>query len=265
MSSILNKKERVLFIGAISGLTPDNLNGSALAAVENIGPFEGIEGENVTQVLSGNVEDLANYSVPNAFGNTFRCVYFYPDQIVVQAGTNNVLIDGFYLAAAAAGYEAADTIIQNPLTNKTLSGFTILGNKQFSTATLEQLATSGVTTLQPVAGGGRVVWGITTSQSGFVEEQEISIVFIRDRVAKTLRAGFLGFIGTPQSVDTTTILNTRAVIILNSLISQGLITAYAGLSVNQDAVDPTQWDISVNVQPTYPVNFIYIKVNLGQL
>jgi hypothetical protein len=265
MSSIRNKKERVLFCGAISGLTPDNLAGNSLAAVENIGILEGIQGETITDILAGNIEDLANFSVPNAFGNTFRCVYFYPDQIVVQASANNILIDGFYLAAAAAGYEAADTIIQNPLTNKTLSGFTILRNKQFSTATLELLAGAGVTTLQPVAGGGRVVWGITTSQSGFVEEQEISIVFIRDRVAKNLRAGFQGFIGNPQSSDTSTILNTRAVIILNAMVSQGLITAYAGLSVHQDDVNPTQWDISVNVQPTYPVNFIYIKVNLGKL
>ena len=265
MSNILNKKERVLFIGAIQGLTPDNLNGTTLAAVENIGILEGIQGESVTDILAGNVEDLANYSVPNAYGNTFRCVYFYPDQIVVQAGASNVLVDGFYLAAAAAGYEAADGIIQNPLTNKTLSGFTILRNKQFSTAVLSQLAQAGVTTLQPVAGGGRVVWGITTSQSGFVEEQEISIVFIRDRVAKTLRGGFQGLIGIPQTPDTNNILTTRAVVLLNSLVATGLITAYAGLTVAQDTVDPTQWNIVVSVQPTYPVNFIYIKVNLGRL
>ncbi len=264
-SSILNRNERVLFCGAISGLTPDNLAGLSLAAVEDIGPFEGIDGETITNILSGNIEDLANYSVPNAFGNTFRCVYFYPDQILVQQGANNVLIDGFYLAAAGAGYEAADTIIQNPLTNKTLTGFTILGNRQFSTATLQQLAASGVTTLQPVAGGGTVIWGITTSQSGFVEEQEISIVFIRDRVAKTLRAGFQPFIGKPQDPDTTTILNTRAVIILSALISQGIISAYSGLSVVQDPINPTQIDITVSVQPTYPTNFIYIKVSLGQL
>lgn len=265
MSNIVNKKERVLFVGAIQTLTPDNLSGVSLAAVENLGILEGIQGNTVTEVLAGNIEDLANYSVPDAYGNTFRAVYFYPDQIVVQAGGNNVLIDGFYLAAAAAGFEVADTTIQNPLTNKVLSGFTILSNKLFSTATLEQLAASGVTTLQPVAGGGRVVWGITTSQSGFVEEQEISIVFIRDRVAKTLRAGFQGFIGMPQTPDTGAILNTRAVIILNSLVSQGLITAYANLSVAQDAADPTQWNIGVSVQPTYPVNFIYIIVNLGKL
>ena len=264
-SNIVNKHERVLFIGAINGLQPQNLTGAQPAAVEDIGILEGIQGETVTDILAGNVEDLANYSVPDAFGNTYRAVYFYPDQIVVQAGSDNVLIDGFYIAAAAAGYECADVRLENPLTNKVLSGFTILRNKMFSTQTLESLASAGVTTLQPVAGGGKVVWGITTTQSGFPEEQEISIVFIRDRVAKTLRAGFQGFIGTPQTPDTGAILNTRAVILLNSLVSQGLITAYADLAVVQDSVDPRQWDISVRVQPTYPVNFIYIRVSLGQL
>jgi hypothetical protein len=265
MSNIRNKKERVLFIGAINGLTPDNLTGVKPAAVEDIGILEGIQGETITDILAGNVEDLANYSVPDAFGNTFRAVFFYPDQIVVQAGTDNVLIDGFYLAAAAAGFESADVRIENPLTNKVLSGFTILRNKQFSPQTLEALATAGVTTLQPVAGGGRVVWGITTTQSGFPEEQEISIVFIRDRVAKTLRAGFAGFIGQAAGPNTGAILNTRGVILLNSLVSQGIITAYKDLAVVQDSVDPRQWDVSVRVQPTYPVNFIYIKVSLGQL
>lgn len=265
MSNIRNKKERVMFAGAINGLTPDNVTGVEDAAVEDIGVLEGIQGETVTDILAGNVEDLANYSVPDAFGNTFRCVYFYPDQIVVQAGSENVLIDGFYLAAAAAGFAAADVRIENPFTNKVFSGFTILRNKQFSTLTLERLAAAGVTTLQPVAGGGRVVWGITTTQSGFPEEQEISIVFIRDRVAKTLRAGFAGFPGTPESANTGAILETRAVILLNSLVSQGLITAFADLSVARDSVDPTQWNISVRCQPTYPVNFIYIKVSIGQL
>jgi len=265
MSNIRNKKERVLFMGAISGLTPDNITGVKPAAVEDIGVLEGIQGETVTDILAGNVEDLANYSVPDAFGNTFRAVYFYPDQIVVQAGSDNVLIDGFYLAAAAAGYEAADVRLENPLTKKILTGFTILRNKQFSPQTLEALATAGVTTLQPVAGGGQIVWGRTTTQSGFPEEQEISIVFIRDRVAKTLRAGFEGFIGNPESVNTGAILNTRGVILMNSLVAQGLITQYKDLSVIRDDVDPTQWNITVRVQPTYPINFIYIKVSLGQL
>ena len=119
--------------------------------------------------------------------------------------------------------------------------------------------------LQPVSGGGRVVWGITTSQSGYPEEQEISIVFIRDRIAKILRAGFAEYIGNAETPETQAVLNTRAVILLNSLVSQGLITNYADLAVVRDEADPRQWNISVRVKPTYPVNFIYIKVGVGTI
>lgn len=264
-SNVENRHERVMFAGAIQGLLPANLTGAQPAAVENIGILEGIQGSSITDVLAGNVEDLANYSVPNSYGFTYRAVYFYPDQIVVQAGSDNVLIDGFYIAAAAAGYANADLSLQNPFTNKVFSGFTILRNKTYSNLVLEQLAAAGVTTLQPVAGGGKVVWGITTSQSGFPEDQEISIVFIRDRVSKVLRAGFSGFIGQPQTANTATQLNTEAVILLNSLIGQGLITEYKGLAVQQDSVDPRQWDVAVSVRPTYPLNWIYITVTVGNL
>jgi hypothetical protein len=264
-SNIQNRHERVLFLGAIQGLTPANLTGAKLAAVEDLGIIEGIPNNDITSVLAQNIQDIANYSVPNAYGDTYRAVYFYPDQIVVTASGNNVIVDGFYIAAAAAGFANADLGLENPFTNKVFSGFTIMNNKMFSTLVLEQLAAAGVTTLQPVAGGGRVVWGITTTQSGFPEEQEISIVFIRDRVAKILRSGFGGFIGTPQTANTATALNTEAVILLNSLISQGLITAYTGLAVQQDPVDPRQWDISVSISPTFPINWIYIKVTVGNL
>lgn len=265
MSNIRNKKERVLFIGGIRGLTPDNVNGKTPAAVEDIGILEGIQGDSVTEVLASNIEDLADYSVKTAYGNTYRCVYFFPDEIVVQAGAENVLVDGMYLAAAAAGYLAADVKIQNPLTNKTLSGFTISRTKKYRNRVLRELRDNGICTLQPVAGGGRIVQGITTSQSGFTEEREVSIVFIRDRVAKILRASFdQGFIGEAEDENTLTALYTRATIVLGGLVSQKLITAYKDLVVFRDTVDPTQWNIGVKVQPTYPINFIYIKVNVGQ-
>jgi len=156
-------------------------------------------------------------------------------------------------------------ILQNPLTNKVISGLTILGNKRLSILTQTQLVSAGVCVLQPVSGGGNVVWGITTSQSGFPEEQEISIVFIRDRVAKTLRAGFQGFIGTPQDASTQIVLTNEATLILNALVGQGLITAYSNLVVAPDALDPRQWNIFVKVSPTYPLNWIFITVDIGRL
>lgn len=265
MSGIKNKKERVLFCGAISGLKPENLTGASPAAVEDIGLLEGIQGDDPSEILAGTIEDISNYAVADAFGNTYRCVYFYPDQIVVQAGADNVLVDGFYIAAAAAGYLSAVGNVAIPLTNKVLSGFTILRNKQYSTTVLEQLTQAGVTVLQPVQGGGRVIWGLTTTQSGYPEEQEISIVFIRDRLAKSLRGAFAGYIGIAEDDTIIATLSARAISAMNSFLSQGLITAYKDIVVQRDSVDPRQWNVSVRAQPTYPVNFIYIKVSLGLL
>jgi len=263
MSNIRNRRERVLFTGAIAGLLPEFVLGNKTAAVEDIGLFEGIQGDSVAEVLSGNTEDLANYSVVDAFGTTFRCVYFYPDEIVVSAGGANVALDGFYMAAAGAGYLSGIPNIAVPLTNKVLSGFTILNTKRFSPTVIERLIAAGITVVQPVSGGGIVIQGKTTTQSGFPEEEEISIIFIRDRIAKSLRQGFAGFIGLPEDATLLSSLTSRAVGLLESFISQGLITAYDSLSVARDSVDPRQWNVKVKVQPTYPVNWIYIKVNVG--
>lgn len=264
-SSIVNRNERVLFLGAINGLTPANLTGAQLAAVEQLGAIEGIPDNELNNLLPGQTEDIANYSVPDAFGNTFRAVYFYPDQIVVQVGTDTLLIDGFYIAAAAAGYVSGNNNIAMPITNKIISGLTILNNRMFSNLTLTQLANAGVTTLQPVQGGGLVVWGITTTQSGFIEEQEISIVFIRDHIAKTMRGGFTDFIGIPQTNQLGAQLTARANALLNGFVAQAIITQFQSLTVSQDPVNPTQWNITVLLSPAYPVDIIYIAVSIGLL
>ena len=47
-----NRHERVLFIGAINGLTPANLTGAKLAAVEDLGILEGIPDNDITSTLA---------------------------------------------------------------------------------------------------------------------------------------------------------------------------------------------------------------------
>lgn len=263
MSQILNKKERVAFVGAIAGLTADNVMGVKPAAVEDIGVLEGIQGDSISEVLAGDTEDLSNYSVKDAFGSTHRCSYFYPDEIIVNTGSN-VIVDGFYQAAAAAGYYAGQTTIPMSLTNKVLSGYSIQRSKLLKPRVLSALAQAGVCVTQPVSGGARVIWGLTTSQSGFVEDQEQSIVFIRDQIAKKFRASFTGFIGLPDTPTMSSSISARAVTVLNNF-SKDLITGYKNLVVQRDPVLPTQYNISVQVRPIYTVNFIYIRVSIGDI
>lgn len=263
MSNIKNKRERMLFIGATNGLTPDNVIGTTTAAVEDIGVLEGIQGDDVSEILAGNVEDLADYGVQNSFGTTFRVVFFYPDQIVVQIGADRTIVDGFFMAAAAAGFLSGVPNVAQPLTRKTLAGFTILRDRLFRPVIEENIIAAGITLVRPAIGGGTVIWGKTTTTSAAAEEEEISIIFIRDRIAKSLRIGFDGFVGTAETETTQGSLIARATGMMQSFITQGLITRFADLSVQRDAVEPRQWNIRVAVQPVFPINWIYIRVGIG--
>jgi hypothetical protein len=263
MSSLTYKKERVAFIGAIKGLLPDNLTGAKLAAVESLGILEGIQGNTVAEILAGDTEDLLNYSVSAAYGDTYRCVYFFPSSIVVQVGADQQTLDGFYLAAAGAGWQSAQNYVAMPMTNKVLTGFTILSTSVYNELVLEQLAAAGVTTLDQVAGGGLVNWGLTTTQSGFPQEQEISVIFIRDAIAKALRAGFAGFIGQPGTPQALTNMIARGQALFKSFISQQLITNYTNLVIVQDPIEPRQFNVSATVIPNFPINWIYAKIDVG--
>ena len=263
MSSTFYKRERVLLTGAQEGLTVDNVIGNSLAAVEDIGLLEGIQGDDAEEILDGNIEDLTDYGVANNFGDTFRVVYFYPDQIVRAISGTRTTLPGYYIGAAAGGWLAGEPNVAQPLTYKILTGFTILNNKVYKQTVLNQLGDNGITVVQPVTGGGRVQHGKTTTQSGAPEEEEISIVFIRDQLARTMRRRFRAFIGGPEDETLIPSLTQRAIKLLNAFVSQGLITDYRNLSVTRDEVEPRQYNVVVEVQPNYPINWIFLDLSVG--
>lgn len=262
MSNIVNARERNLIIGAINGLTPENLIGRKLAAVENIGVLEGIQGDDVEEVLAGNIEDLADYSVTNAYGNTFRVVYMGPDQIVRTINGTNTTLPGFYMAPCLGGLLAGQTDFSQPATFKTLVGFNILRDRQYRQVILDELADAGVTVVQPVPGGGRILHGLTTTQSGAPEEEEISIVYIRDAAANALRNTVTPFIGTVSGPTTIPALTSSVKNTLEALVSQGLLTGFANLSVRRNPSEPRQFDITVTIAPSTPINWIFVDVSV---
>lgn len=262
MSTIAIQKERVAMFGAQQGVTVNALLGLEEVAVEDIGVLEGIQGNSPEEVLDGNTEDLQNFKLSDNYDSN-RAIYFYPDQIVRPINGTNTFIDGFYMAAAAAGFLAQTQNVAIPLTFKTLAGFSILRDKKFRPVILNQLGGVGATVLQPVVGGGKVLAGRTTSQSGFVEDEEISIIFIRDRVKQVLRTGLLPFVGTVEDNNTQGVILSKAVLILSSLVSQGLITGFQNVRVERDKIDPRQWNVFARYTPAYPINYIFIDLEVG--
>jgi hypothetical protein len=262
MSSVANRKERVAFIGAQMGVTADALIGTEEVAVEDIGILEGIQGDDPEEVLDGNVEDLVNFKLSDNYTSN-RCVYMFPDAIVRNVNGTNINLHGFYMAPAAAGWLSARQNVALPLTFKTLSGFSLTRDKVFRPIILNSLGNVGATVVEPVTGGGKVLAGRTTSQSGFVEDEEISIIFIRDTVKRTLRNSLKGFIGGVQSSDTNNLVGARVSSIMSALIAQGLVTQYKNVRVEQDKVDPRQINVFLQFTPAYPINYVFIDIEVG--
>jgi hypothetical protein len=262
MSTIANRKERIAFIGAQEGLTPAAIIGTEEVAVEDIGVLEGVQGDDPEEVLGGNVEDLADYKLSNNYTSN-RAVFFYPDRIVTSINGSNTFVHGFYMAAAAGGLTSSTQNVAIPLTFKELAGFAITRDRQFKRLTLDQLGAVGATVVQPITGGGKVLAGRTTSQSGFIEDEEISVMFIRDRVKQVLRDSLLPFIGTVEDQNTQGLMNARVKTIMAALVSQGLITNFENVRVEKDKVDPRQWNVYLRFTPSYPINFVFISIEVG--
>jgi hypothetical protein len=167
------------------------------------------------------------------------------------------------MAAAAGGYLSATQNVAVPLTFKELTGFSIGRDRIFRKQVLDQLGGEGATVVQPITGGGRVLAGRTTSHSGFVEDEEISIVFIRDRVKKVLRDLMMPFVGTVEDANTQGVMTSKVKTIMSGLVSQGLITGFKSIRVEKDKVDPRQWNIYLQFTPAYPINYIFIDLEIG--
>ena len=80
-----------------------------------------------------------------------------------------------------------------------------------------------------------------------------------------MRRSFQAFIGKSEDPTLIPSMTARAIGLLNAFASQGLITGYKNLSVSRDDVEARQWNVVVEVQPAYPVNYIFIDISVGLL
>ena len=231
-------------------------------AIEDIGVLEGIQGDDPEEILGQNTEDLVNLKLSDNYDSK-RAVYFYPDEIIRNVSGTNVALDGFYMAAAAAGRLSGEANVAIPLTYKNLSGFSILNDKQLTTIMENTLGSEGAVVVRPVLGCGKILHGRTTSHSGFVEDEEISIVFIRDKVKQILRDSLKGFLGQVEDPNTISLMNDRVISIMSAISSQGLITAFSNVRVERDKVDPRQYNAYLRFQPAYPINYVFIDIEVG--
>lgn len=247
-----NRKERMLILGAP---TLDDINIMTGQTYGNLPQF---------------INDTSNYTgdgyIDETYGSSFRTVFCVPDQISrVVAGSVETL-PGWYLAAAVGGWLSGSTYFAEPLTRKTLVGFNILRAQKYSLTQLDNMAGSGALVVTPLSSGGRIRHGLTTINNGSSVEEEISITAVRDFASKQTRTILENTYVGKVILDTTPDDARRTLVaILNSLVAQELITAYAGVSVSMDAVEPRQLNVLFDIQPVFPLNWIKIDFSIGLL
>ena len=50
---------------------------------------------------------------------------------------------------------------------------------------------------------------------------------------------------------------------MTGLVSQGLVTSFNNIKVEQDKVDPRQINVFLRFTPAYPINYVFIDIEVG--
>ena len=278
MSSMRNRKERMLLIGGVDGLTfddvvavttPTTLSSPSYATEQDSYVDNKFIGDYVGKVIQttetyGPINDA--WGVPLNYGDSFRVAYFFPDRVVRMINTVATTLNGFYVAAAAAGWFANQGSITTPLTLKALNGFVIEQSRKFGEPAMDLLAEAGIIVMEALGSGGQARHGKTTTQSGIPEQEEISIIQISDYVATTVRSRLQAeYVGGVIDGSTIPSMNAKLDTILAALAKKKIIFDSANASVKQDRIEPRQINIQFDCQPIYPLNWIFINFSLGLL
>lgn len=172
-------------------------------------------------------------------------------------------LNGSYIAAAVAGVRTSRAFdVADPSTRKEITGF-----DDVTDGLLRQekilLLSKGVMVIENVADVHRIMQQVTTDLST-IENREYSVVETIDFVAATMRTSleniYIGqkiLSGTPSQVRST-ILS-----LLNTMIQSELLTAAQNVQASIDGTDPTQINVSFEISPVFPLNFILITFSLS--
>lgn len=178
----------------------------------------------------------------------------------------NVVVSGYYLAAAYAG-RMSSLSIQTPITRKSLRGFagiptTVLSG--MTRANKDAWSSGGVAVTELSRQKGLVCRHGTSSDPSSIYTREISIVRARDAmlysIFRTLdQADLIG-----SAIVEETPARIQAVVqgVLESVVQRDLIVGYGQISVRQVSLDPTVIEVKFSYQPAYPLNYIQISFSI---
>ena len=230
MSSLLERAERrvILSVDETGGLLPLTGSGSWTALMQTFVPNDnGLEPKRVMVVSPG-------YALTTTMNS----------QIVVP---------GTYLAACIGGLMCSPAnLASTSMTKKALATVDNIYQPEHLRSEKNLLTSLGVTVVE-MSGALAAVRRSLTPDNSSVANQEPSIVFALDVVARDVRLSMgKRFSGTTIDKSTAAKVKAAAEEDIGIEIGKGLIADRGDVSAVQNPNEPRQFDISANVSPLYP-------------
>lgn len=182
---------------------------------------------------------------------------------LIGSDTTPTTLDATYVAAGVAGVRTSQAFdVATPSTRKDIVGFDSVADGLLRQEKV-LLLSKGVMVIETVSDVVRIMQQVTTDTST-IENREYSVVETIDFVASTMRQS-LETIYIGQKILTGTPSQVRSTILslLNNMISSQIITAAQNVQASVNNVDPTQIDVSFEIAPVFPLNYILITFSLA--
>lgn len=195
---------------------------------------------------------------------TKRIALVYPPSCTRYVGTNTTVstLDGSFIAAAVAGIRTSRNYdVADPLTRKSLTGFDGVPDTLLR-AQKNQLSNGGVMVIE-TKGTIPYVRLQTTTDPTVSYNKEFSVVETIDFVGASCRDLLEAiFIGQKILADTPSQIKSTISAILQDLVGRQIIVGFSNVIATIDGSDPTQINVSFQVAPVNPLNYVLITFTI---
>jgi hypothetical protein len=188
---------------------------------------------------------------------------FPPAAVVVDAAGHEMVVPGYYVAAAYAGLQSA-LPPQTPTSNVALAGFKRLmfSNTYFRDEHLRTIESAGCSIfIQRGEGGAIVCRHQLTNDITSLETREQNIIKSVDAFARRLRNGLASFAGRFLiNANTLATLNYYIQGYIASAVADGLLVEVTLSKLEQKITAKDEVYIELQVIPFYPCNVIDVHL-----
>ena len=222
--------------------------------------------QKISKYPSGSDRSLGIIETCTGYDNE-RVVYVIPGEVIKSirdpytGRSADRPLPGCYLAVAVATLGLGDDPAE-PLTNKTISGFSYL-TQRYSDSELNWMAQNGACIVF-MRGNNFVIRHAVTTDPSDVNSFEIPCIQIKDYVIDAVRTNCRQYIGRKNLSSVVGDVEYTITSILSQFVNRTIIESYQNLQVARSADDPRGINVSFEIMPIYSLEYIHISFGFSQ-